>query len=88
MADMCADLPEINNRRTFIWKIIYQQIKNFKVHLNAIYGSNMSCNIPGSKAKRFNNPSIYKRVDMGFSALLLSENLKKKPHLFRNFENI
>ncbi|MEO8854892.1 MAG: TonB-dependent receptor, partial [Ginsengibacter sp.] len=48
--------------------------KNFKVHLNMIYGSNMSYNIPNSV--KYRNALIiepYIRVDIGFSALLLSE---------------
>ena len=64
--------------------------KNFKVHLNAIYGSNMSYNIPGSV--KFRNGLIipaYIRVDMGFSALLLSEKSIRRSHSpFRKFENI
>ena len=64
--------------------------KNFKVHLNAIYGSNMSYNIPGSV--KYRNGLIiapYIRVDMGFSALLLSEKSVRRSHgPFRKFENI
>ena len=64
--------------------------KNFKVHLNAIYGSNMSYNIPGSV--KYRNGLIipaYIRVDMGFSALLLSEKSVRRSHSpFRKFENI
>jgi hypothetical protein len=64
--------------------------KNFKVHLNMLYGSNMSYNIPGSV--RYRNGLIiepYIRVDMGFSALLLSEKSTRRSHSpFRDFENI
>jgi len=64
--------------------------KNFKVHLNAIYGTNMSYNIPGSV--KYRNGLIipaYIRVDMGFSALLLSEKSVRRSHSpFRKFENI
>jgi hypothetical protein len=64
--------------------------KNFKIHLNAIYGSNMSYNIPGST--KYRNGLIiapYIRVDMGFSALLLSEKSQRRSHNpFKNFENI
>ena len=64
--------------------------KNFKIYLNAIYGSNMSYNIPGSA--RYRNALIipaYIRVDMGFSALLLSEKSRRRSHSpFRKFENI
>jgi CarboxypepD_reg-like domain/TonB-dependent Receptor Plug Domain len=64
--------------------------KNFKVHLNAIYGSNMTYNIPNST--RYRNGLIiapYIRVDMGFSALLLSEKSLRRSHSpFRKLENI
>ena len=64
--------------------------KNFKVHLNTIYGSNMSYNIPNSV--RYRNGLIiepYIRVDMGFSALLLSDKSTRRSHSpFRKFENI
>lgn len=64
--------------------------KNFKMHLNMLYGSNMSYNIPGSV--RYRNGLIinpYMRVDVGFSALLLSEkSLRRSHNPFRGFENI
>ena len=64
--------------------------KNFKVHLNMIYGSNMPYNIPNST--RYRNSLIidpYVRVDIGFSALLLSEKNKRRSHSpFKDFENI
>lgn len=64
--------------------------KNFKVHLNMIYGSNMPYNIPNNM--RYRNGLIidpYIRVDIGFSALLLSEKNKRRSHdPFRNFDNI
>ncbi|MEO6537572.1 MAG: TonB-dependent receptor [Ferruginibacter sp.] len=64
--------------------------KNFKVHLNLLYGSNMSYNIPNST--RYRNGLIidpYIRVDIGFSALLLSEKSARRSHSpFKGFENI
>ena len=64
--------------------------KNFKVHLNMIYGSNMPYNIPNST--RYRNALIidpYIRVDIGFSALLLSEKNKRRSHdPLRGLENI
>ena len=64
--------------------------KNFKVHLNMIYGSNMPYNIPNST--RYRNALIidpYLRIDIGFSALLLSEKNKRRSHSpFKYFENI
>ncbi len=64
--------------------------KNFKVHLNVLYGSNMSYNIPNSV--RYRNGLIvepYMRVDIGFSALLLSEKSARRSHNpFKSFDNI
>ena len=64
--------------------------KNFKFHLNLLYGSNMSYNIPNST--RYRNALIiepYIRVDVGFSAQLLSERSKRRSHSpFRSFQNI
>jgi hypothetical protein len=64
--------------------------KNFKVHLNTIYGSNMPYNIPNST--RYRNALIidpYLRIDIGFSALLLSEKNKRRSHSpFKDFDNI
>ena len=64
--------------------------KNFKVHLNMLYGSNMTYNIPGSS--KYRNGLIidpYMRVDVGFSALLLSEKSARRSHNpFRGLENI
>ncbi len=64
--------------------------KNFKFHLNLLYGSNMSYNIPNSV--KYRNALIiepYIRVDAGFSAQLLSEKTKRRSHSpFRSFENI
>ncbi len=64
--------------------------KNFKAHINLIYGSNMSYNIPNST--RFRNGLIiepYIRADIGLSALLLSEKSMRRSHNpFRGFENI
>ncbi len=64
--------------------------KNFKFHLNLLYGSNMSYNIPNST--RYRNALIiepYIRVDVGFSAQLLSEKSKRRSHSpFKSFENI
>ncbi|MBC7868279.1 MAG: TonB-dependent receptor [Gloeobacteraceae cyanobacterium ES-bin-316] len=64
--------------------------KNFKVHLNLLYGSNMTYNLPGST--RYRNGLIidpYIRVDIGFSALLLSEKSQRRSHNpFRSFDNI
>jgi hypothetical protein len=64
--------------------------KNFKVFLNGVYGSNMSYNIPGSV--KYRNALIvqpYIRVDMGFSALLLSDKTIRRSHSpFRSFKNV
>lgn len=64
--------------------------KNFRVHLNLLYGSNMPYNIPNSV--KYRNGLIiepYIRADIGFSALLLSEKNKRRSHSpFKNFDNI
>lgn len=64
--------------------------KNFRVHLNVIYGSNMSYNIPNNP--KYRNGLIiepYMRVDIGFSALLLGNHSGRRSHSpFRSFENI
>ena len=60
------------------------------MHLNMLYGSNMPFNIPNNMRYR-NALTIdpYIRVDIGFSALLLSEkNMRRSHSPFRNFENI
>ena len=65
--------------------------KNFKVYLNALYGSNLPYNIPNSV--RYRNaltiPS-YIRIDIGFSALLLDaeKSARRSRSPFRNFDNI
>jgi hypothetical protein len=65
--------------------------KNLKVYLNAIYGTNLPFNIPGSIQYR-NALTIpaYLRIDIGFSALLLdTEKTNRRSHSpFRNFDNI
>lgn len=64
--------------------------KNFRVHMNLLYGSNMPFNIPNSV--RYRNALVidpYIRVDLGFSALLLSEKNARRSHSpFRSFDNI
>jgi len=64
--------------------------KNFKVHLNLLYGSNMSYNIPNSV--KYRNGLIiepYIRADIGFSAQLLSETSMRRSHSpFKDFQNI
>ncbi len=64
--------------------------KNFKFHLNLLYGSNMSYNIPNSvKYRNALTIEPYIRVDVGFSAQLLTEKSRRRSHSpFRSFENI
>ncbi len=65
--------------------------KNFKVNLSGLYGTGLPFGPPD--ASRFGDtlriPS-YKRVDIGFSALLLDGEKKERPHysFFRNFKSI
>jgi len=65
--------------------------KNFKVHLNLLYGSNMPFNIPNSV--KYRNALIidpYIRADIGFSALLMDgEKSNRRSHSpFRDMESI
>jgi CarboxypepD_reg-like domain/TonB-dependent Receptor Plug Domain len=65
--------------------------KNFKMFLNLLYGSNLPYNIPGNI--KYRNALViapYIRADIGFSALLLSEERSnRRSHSpFRNFDNI
>lgn len=65
--------------------------KNFKVHLNLLFGSNMPYNIPNSV--KYRNALViepYIRADIGFSVLLLdSEKSNRRSHSpFRELENI
>jgi len=65
--------------------------KNFKFHMNLLYGSNLPYNIPNNV--KFRNALIiepYIRADFGFSALLLdSEKSKRRSkNPFRSLNNI
>lgn len=65
--------------------------KNFKVYLNALYGTNLPYNIPGSV--RYRNAlriDPYIRMDIGFSALLLNteKGARRSRSPFRNFDNV
>jgi hypothetical protein len=65
--------------------------KNFKVYLNALYGTNLPYNIPGSvKYRNALEIQPYIRIDIGFSALLLEgDEASSRSHSpFRNFDNI
>ena len=55
-----------------------------------LYGTNMSYNIPNSvKYRNALTMEPYIRVDIGFSAQLLSERSKRRSHSpFRSFQNI
>lgn len=64
--------------------------KNNKVYLNAIYGSNLPYNVPGSTQYR-NSLQIdpYARVDIGFSTLLFDGRKPTRSHNpFAAFKNI
>jgi hypothetical protein len=65
--------------------------KNFKVHLNLLFGSNMPFNIPNNV--KYRNALIidpYIRADIGFSVLLLDvDKVNRRSHSpFRDLENI
>jgi hypothetical protein len=64
--------------------------KNFKVHINMIYGSNLPYNLPNNP--KYRNALVldpYIRVDLGLSALLLSPKKSRRSlSPFRSVENI
>lgn len=64
--------------------------KNFKMHINMLYGSDMPFNIPNST--KYRNALVidpYIRVDIGLSARLLSERNKRRSHSpFKSIDNI
>ena len=64
--------------------------KNFKVHVNMIYGSNLPYNLPNNP--KYRNALVldpYIRVDLGLSALLLSPKKNRRSlSPFRSVENI
>jgi hypothetical protein len=65
--------------------------KNFKFHMNLLYGTNLPYNIPNST--KYRNALIidqYIRVDFGFSALLMDAERSKRRsrNPFRGFNNI
>ncbi len=65
--------------------------KNFKFHMNFLYGTNLPYNIPNStKYRNALRIDPYIRIDFGFSALLLdAEKSNRRSHSpFRNFQNI
>lgn len=65
--------------------------KNFRMHLNLIYSTGLPFN-PPNQGLYLNNLRLpdYKRVDIGFSALLLDGARKERPShsFFRNVESI
>ncbi|MEY4703374.1 MAG: hypothetical protein RIR96_1271 [Bacteroidota bacterium] len=64
--------------------------KNFKMHVNLLYGSNLPYNIPNST--KYRNALVmdpYIRVDLGLSALLLGPKNKRRSHSpFKSIDNI
>lgn len=65
--------------------------KNFKFHMNLLYGTNLPYNIPNSV--KYRNALIiesYIRADLGFSALLMDAERSKRRsrNPFRGFNNI
>ena len=61
---------------------------NFKIHLNAIYGSGLTFGPP--KSEKYQDilriPS-YRRVDIGFSAVIKDSNKKSKIKLFNKLDS-
>jgi len=65
--------------------------KNFKLHLSGLYSTGLPFGPPDQArfADTLRAPS-YRRVDVGFSALLLDGKKQQRPHysFFRNFKSI
>jgi hypothetical protein len=66
--------------------------KNFKMFLNLMYATGLPFSPPGKALQEGSSLRIpdYKRVDIGFAALLLDGNKKERPaySLFRNIESV
>jgi hypothetical protein len=65
--------------------------KNIKVHMNAMYGTGLPFGLPdGNKYNDVYRLPAYRRVDIGFSALLVDPDKKNRPgySLFHQFESI
>jgi hypothetical protein len=64
--------------------------RNIKVHILALYGSNMPYNLPENpKYRNALQIDPYLRVDLGFSALLLEEKANRRSHHpLRGIDNI
>lgn len=68
-----------------------RQNKNFRVHINLMYGTGLPFGPPdGSRIGDTLRMPAYKRVDIGFSALLLDGHKPHRPahSFFRNLESI
>ncbi|HET8963123.1 MAG TPA: TonB-dependent receptor, partial [Chitinophagales bacterium] len=63
--------------------------KNFKVHLNFLYGSGLPFGPPNNPYYRnsFRIPA-YRRVDIGFSALLLDKDRKRGDKMWNHINNL
>jgi len=62
---------------------------NFKMHLNLVYGTGLSFGPPNSeKYEDILRIPDYRRVDIGFSAVLKSENKKSKKKWLNAFKSI
>lgn len=63
--------------------------ENFKVHLNFLYGSGLPFGPPDNDYYRnaFRIPP-YRRVDIGFSALLLDKNRKRGDKIWNHIDNL
>jgi hypothetical protein len=59
----------------------FRNNKNIKVHLNAMYGAGLPYGLPdGQKYNDVRRLPAYRRVDIGFSALLVDNNKNTRPY--------
>ncbi|XZF12443.1 TonB-dependent receptor [Chitinophagaceae bacterium MMS25-I14] len=89
-----GEIPMPNDQRLMFGMYFQDYLpnnKNFRMHLNLLYATGLPFN-PPSQELYLNNLRLpdYKRVDIGFSALLLDGARKERPahSFFRNVESI
>lgn len=89
-----AFIPRPTDQRLMIamyFQDYLRQNKNFRVHLNLMYGTGLPFGPPdGNRVGDILRMPSYKRVDIGFSALLLDGSKANRPaySYFKNFKSI
>lgn len=89
-----GNIPRPTDQRLMIamyFQDYLRQNKNFRVHINLMYGTGLPFGPPnGSRIGDTLRMPAYRRVDMGFSALLLDGERKNRPahSFFRSMKSI